>query len=569
MSSASRSLQTEAFFQRGSDIKTDSRFQKNLDDHAFQREDFAHVRDIGEQLHNEIPTLVQFLDEKIQKASEGNERVSKHSIENYVKRFLNEERTEQYFDQHYEFFEQLQRAKIEVGAAVAIFNQFAFLIQTFVTKQFHSRFRGPEHVLSLVLSLQKASNIDTEVLANVYSETFIEHLSEGLSKLVEANAKIMFMKDLIYRLDRQTDEIRSATAATEEITASIAEVAESSTRISEKTSDSVQYATDSRQKLETTLDEIFKTEETFKEIVNTFNQLQKRVNDIENVVTLVNEIAAQTNLLALNASIEAARAGEHGRGFAVVAQEVRNLAENTVSALNEVSTNVQVLKSFSNDVSDSIGETTKIIGHATDEAKESLPLLSAIVRAIEEINVDITNTAAISEQQAASIDEVSNRMIEMTSLQEEIRSYGNDTSSAIYDLSLEIDQFRGDVLEEQNVRLSTRALLELSKADHLLWKWRIYNLFLGLENVRPEDIVSHQDCRLGQWYFANRTKERIGHLQAYRDLDTHHKDVHNCARRAAEQFHAGDLAGAEESLKKIESASNEVLRLLDELLQHV
>ena len=61
------------------------------------------------------------------------------------------------------------------------------------------------------------------------------------------------------------------------------------------------------------------------------------MNDIENVVTLINQIADQTNLLALNASIEAARAGEHGKGFAVVAQEVRKLAENTVSALGEVS----------------------------------------------------------------------------------------------------------------------------------------------------------------------------------------------------------------------------------------
>ncbi|WP_249662491.1 methyl-accepting chemotaxis protein, partial [Lysinibacillus fusiformis] len=77
-------------------------------------------------------------------------------------------------------------------------------------------------------------------------------------------------------------------------------------------------------------------EETFTSIVESFSELQKRVNDIEQVFTLINQIADQTNLLALNASIEAARAGEHGKGFAVVAQEVRKLAENTVSALSEV-----------------------------------------------------------------------------------------------------------------------------------------------------------------------------------------------------------------------------------------
>lgn len=74
----------------------------------------------------------------------------------------------------------------------------------------------------------------------------------------------------------------------------------------------------------------------------------------------------------------------------------------------------------------------------TEEVKESLPLLTAIVEAIEEINVDVTNTAAISEQQAASIDEVSNHMVEMNHLQDDIRGYGESTSEAIYDLSLAI-----------------------------------------------------------------------------------------------------------------------------------
>ena len=54
------------------------------------------------------------------------------------------------------------------------------------------------------------------------------------------------------------------------------------------------------------------------------------------------------------------------------------------------------------------------------DAKNSLPLLGEIVEAIEEINTDVTNTAAISEQQAASIDEVSHRMVEMANLQEEV-----------------------------------------------------------------------------------------------------------------------------------------------------
>lgn len=560
-------MDMEQLFQRGTDINTPGRFQETLAYNNFEEVDSKHLLELEEKLKSIQPSAKEIFNLYLTEISPSSiNPIPLEKIERYLQLFFEHPRDEIYVTEVVKFFKLLRQNHFEPGKTIVVFNQFCFYVTTHILHHFGYR---PAKAFSLMKSFQSAVNIDQQLLIEVLTESMVEHVVGEITSLVEANSKIMYMKDLLHSLDKQADEIQSSTAATEEITASIVEVAHSSTRISEKTNDSVTYATNSRVTIESALDEIFKTEETFSSIVETFSELQKRVNDIENVVGLINNIASQTNLLALNASIEAARAGEHGKGFAVVASEVRKLAENTVSALSEVSDNVHHLKTYSGDVSKSIEQTTTIIKFATNEAKNSLPLLSSIVEAIEEISLDVTNSAAISEQQAASIDEITNRMVQMSHLQEDIRDLGNSTSTSIYDLSEEINHFRQIIISENNIQLSTNALLQLSKADHILWKWKIYNMFLGLEVIKPEEVAAHTDCRLGKWYFSEKAKSRLGHLNEYKELDTHHAEVHHAAKAAAAYYENHQLKKAEDELKKIENASQIVVNLLDKLIDYI
>ncbi len=557
----------EELLKRGTDLRATGRFHQTLAFNHFNSQDEEHLKTLYEKLKDITPSMNAIFHHYLSEISPTSQlTISEENINQYLTQFFLATRDDEYVDETVKFFNLFRKHQYEPGKLIVVFNQFAFYITTYILHNFGMK---PNKAFQFMKSFQSAVNVDQELLVEVLTERIIENVVGEVSSLMDVNAKIMYMKDLVFSLDKQNEEIQSSTAATEEIAASINEVARMSSHISEKTTESVDHATQGKNAIEHALSEIFKTEETFTSIVESFTELQKRVNDIEQVVTLINQIADQTNLLALNASIEAARAGEHGKGFAVVAQEVRTLAESTVSALSEVSTNVHHLKSYSNDVSDSITETTAIIKEATVEAKESLPLLNAIVHAIEGINLDVTNTAAISQQQAAAIDEVSSRMIEISNLQEDIRDYSHNTSSDIHLLGKEINRFRNDIIANNNVQLSSIALLQLSKADHILWKWRIYNMFLGLEHVEPNDVSSHRECRLGKWYTASRTVERFGHLQDYHDLDNYHLLVHESAKRAAAAFKAGNIAQADSHLKEVDEASTQVLYNINNLIAYL
>ena len=128
---------------------------------------------------------------------------------------------------------------------------------------------------------------------------------------------------------------------------------------------------------------------------------------------------------------------------------------------------------------------------------------------IKEIKQDVASTAAISEEQSVTMDDMSGQAQHIAVMADDIGQLGNDTGKAIYQLSAQMDTFRKRVLQNNSVTLTTKALLLLSRTDHLLWKWRIYNMFLGLEEVDPETVSSHKDCRLGKWYYNPKTQERF------------------------------------------------------------
>ncbi len=142
-----------------------------------------------------------------------------------------------------------------------------------------------------------------------------------------------------------SSSVQSAAAGSDEMGASIREIAENANNAAQVASRAVGVAQNTN---------------------DTVAKLGTSSEEIGNVVKVITQIAEQTNLLALNATIEAARAGEAGKGFAVVATEVKDLAQETAKATEDISRRVEAIQADTSSAVAAIGEISQIISDIND-----------------------------------------------------------------------------------------------------------------------------------------------------------------------------------------------------------
>ena len=123
-------------------------------------------------------------------------------------------------------------------------------------------------------------------------------------------------------------------------------------------------------------------------------------NEIGKVIKVISSIAQQTNLLALNATIEAARAGDAGRGFAVVANEVKELAKQTATATEEITSKLGAIQNDTSTavtaiggISDSIKKLNDISGSIAASIEEQAATTLEITRVVDESNKGVQSIA--------------------------------------------------------------------------------------------------------------------------------------------------------------------------------
>lgn len=155
--------------------------------------------------------------------------------------------------------------------------------------------------------------------------------------------------------------------------------------------------------------------------------LSEATLSIGQIVELINSIADQTNLLALNATIEASRAGEAGRGFAVVANEVKGLASQTSTAIEDISRQIHAVQGTSHEAVEAIGQITGVIGRIDSIA-------ASIASAVEEqtaVTKDISHNMQDAAQNVSKITAAIEDIAQATRTAEDSTRQVTEAASAI------------------------------------------------------------------------------------------------------------------------------------------
>jgi methyl-accepting chemotaxis protein len=277
----------------------------------------------------------------------------------------------------------------------------------------------------------------SELSANSSQMSDGSHQASGKAHAVAAAAEQMTANvvSVAAGMEQTSTNLSSVATATEQMTSTIGEIAGNSEKARRITEEATRQAT---------------------RISEQMNHLGAAAREIGKVTETITEISSQTNLLALNATIEAARAGSAGKGFAVVANEIKELAQQTARATEDIKGRIAGVQSSTaggiaeiEKVSQVIHEVSDIVSSIAAAIEEQSTVTKDIARNIAEAstgvrdaNKRVSETSQATMEIAKEIVGVDQAAGQMADGSEQVKASATELSRVAEQLQVTVQRFK-------------------------------------------------------------------------------------------------------------------------------
>ncbi len=369
-------------------------------------------------------------------------------------------------------------------------------------------------------------------------------------------------------MEQTTSNLSSVATATEEMTATIGEIASNSEKARRITEEATRQAA---------------------RISEQMNHLGAAALEIGKVTETITEISSQTNLLALNATIEAARAGSAGKGFAVVANEIKELAQQTAVATEDIKSRIAGVQSSTNAGIAEIGKVTQVIQEVSDivasiaaAIEEQSTVTKDIARNIGEASIGVrdANTRvaetshATSEiaREIAGVDQAARIMADGS---EQVQASASSLTLVAERLQATAARFRVSETDDggnysagdnQTFRVNLDVLQKAVTA-HSSWKVRLRTAIVSGQLDMPiATVKADNQCTFGKWLYGSELSGGEKQTAQYQSLRQLHSQFHEQASKVAQLAVAGQKEAAGKALSSdFSAASSSLLNALSKL----
>ncbi len=345
----------------------------------------------------------------------------------------------------------LEKKRIIVTAVVAI-PVFAIRSMILATKGIVSLTEAGTTIVILILIIVSVYNIskiwivfNDENLDTVrrVSEELVNHFDEAnkyINTLDNAlNTSNLSMQEITANIESTASEIQNQASRCLDIETNTQNAKRQTDIMVQASGNTLKEVAKGIEVMEQLHNHAQEVAEDSKKTVEAVNTLNERTHAVQNILGTINGISTQTHLLALNAMVESARAGAAGKGFAVVADEIKNLAEQTKTATEDITT---ILAEFNQDVE----RVTTSIDHSVQITEEQNRLIEKSKGNFDAIDSEITQLISYIQDCKHLIDGItdasiviSNGITELSANSEQVAAASNDgtctTTRAVTDMN--------------------------------------------------------------------------------------------------------------------------------------